>query len=139
MNINKAFIFGLFIIFTLLKENLFEEIEYVKDKTKMIIVGRKYGYDLTNPNDAFFLDICETFYYEKKDVSLDYKRKYFFFPEDKDKTHTFIYPMRNTTYSCFYEFFEINNYFTNISIFFYIYIIFISNKFIECIFLYIKR
>ena len=54
MNINKAFIFGLFIIFTLLKENLFEEIEYVKDKTKMIIVGRKYGYDLTNPNDAFF-------------------------------------------------------------------------------------
>ena len=118
MNINKAFIFGLFIIFTLLKENLFEEIEYVKDKTKMIIVGRKYGYDLTNPNDAFFLDICETFYYEKKDVSLDYKRKYFFFPEDKDKTHTFIYPMRNTTYSCFYEFFEINNYFTNISIFF---------------------
>ena len=73
------------------------------------VKAHKEGYDLTNPNDDFFLDICLPYSYRSKDVTLEYRQKYFFFPTNKEKiTFQFSSPKRNDTYSCFSQYFNIN-------------------------------
>ena len=113
--LNKKLYIELFILLSLLKEYLFQKRDIINDKSYLVITARKYGYDLTNPNDNFFLDICESFNYNKKDVSLEYKRKYFFFPENKDITYNFIHPKRNSTHLCFNELFDISILYKNIA------------------------
>ena len=100
-------------LFNLLKIIHFQEQDPNKF-TKLILEAEKSGVDLTNPNDEFFLDICIGYYYNKKDVTLDYRRKYFFFPNKKDKLVNFSYPKRNNTNSCFFLAFQINYCFSNI-------------------------
>ena len=112
--LNKKLYIELFILLSLLKEYLFQKRDINNDKSNLIFTARKYGYDLTNPNDNFFLDICESFNYNEKDVSLDYKRKYFFFPDNKDIKYNFIHPKRNSTHLCFWEFFDVSLLYKNI-------------------------
>ena len=113
--LNKKLYIELFILLSLLKKYLFQKPDINNEKLKLIFTAKNFGYDLTNPNDDFFLDICQSFNYHKKDVSLDYKRKYFFFPKNKDITYNFIHPKRNSTHLCFWEFFDISIIYKNIA------------------------
>ena len=76
---------------------------------KMIRMALKQGFNITNPNDRFFNDICYSFTSEKgKDVSLQYRQKYYYFPydgkefDDKDLKSIFKQPLRNSFYKCFF-------------------------------------
>ena len=83
------------------------------------VKAHKEGYDLTNPNDDFFLDICLPYSYRSKDVTLEYRQKYFFFPTNKEKiTFQFSSPKRNDTYSCFSQYFNINYIYKNMAFLF---------------------
>ena len=124
--LNKKLYIELFILLSLLKKYLFQKPDINNEKLKLIFTAKNFGYDLTNPNDDFFLDICQSFNYHKKDVSLDYKRKYFFFPENKDIAYNFIHPKRNSTHLCFWEFFDISIIYKNIA-----FLILISSFFIQ--------
>ena len=100
-----------------------------------IIVKAKnnYGYDLTNPEDDFFHDICLNFRYIKKDITLDYRRAYYFFPNNKisssSKTTgiiTFQRPIRNNSNECFDTNYPFNKLYTNIVFLCFIPIFFIQ-------------
>jgi hypothetical protein len=52
--LNKKLYIELFILLSLLKEYLFQKRDIINDKSYLVITARKYGYDLTNPNDNFF-------------------------------------------------------------------------------------
>ena len=73
------FKFKIFIILIILKISLFQE---GITKPNLIEKGKEYGHDLTDPEDNFFHDICLNFRYIKKDLTLDYRRKYYFFPSN---------------------------------------------------------
>ena len=75
----------------------------------------KYGFDLTNPDDNFFLDICIQFAYNDKDLTLEYKQKYFFFPKNSYENIIFRSPKRNNFLSCFLDAFEFKFLFYNMS------------------------
>ena len=71
-------------------------------------------YNMSNPEDAFFNDICIYFSSENKtDVSLEYRRRYYYYPNGKQHIInnpdflkiTFPKPKRNNIFLCF------NNYF----------------------------
>ena len=75
-----------------------------------INLASKQGYDITNPNDDFFYDICLSFSNdEKKDVSLEYRRKYYFYPNgiqqindnSKRLENIFTKKYTNSYYDCF--------------------------------------
>ena len=77
----------------------------------------KEGYDLTNPNDNFFLDICLPYSYKGKDVTLEYRQKYFYFPNNKEKkNYHFLSPIRNNTYSCFQQHFQFKYIYKNMAL-----------------------
>ena len=63
-----------FSIITLLK------VVFLQTKNEILNEAKKYGYDLTDPEDIFFHDICLRFDYIKKDLTLEYRRNFFFFP-----------------------------------------------------------
>ena len=71
------YLIKIFFLLNLLKTTHLQE----SDTKESIIImrARKEGYDLTDPEDEFFLDVCLSYSYNDKDVTLDYKRKYFFF------------------------------------------------------------
>ena len=104
----------IYFLFNLLKTNLFQEQNQNKI-IKTIDRASKKGYNLSNPNDDFFLDICIEYSYNEKDVTLDYRRKYFFFPEKKNKKVVFLHPKRNNTNSCFISHFQLKNFFKNVA------------------------
>ena len=82
-----------------------------KNVTKITRMALKQGYNITNPNDRFFNDICFSFTSEKgKDVSLQYRRKYYYFLndgkeslDDKDLKTIFKQPLRNSFYKCLFN------------------------------------
>ena len=55
-----------------------------KNIDDLITLGKKQGYNFTNSKDKFYYDICQRFTSDtKKDVTLEYRRKYYYFPEQK--------------------------------------------------------
>ena len=116
-NYIKNILIRIFLLFNLLKINLQQELESNKN-TLILLKARKEGYDLSDSTDDFFLDICEDYSYNKKDITLDYRQHYFFFPKDNNIKIEFLHPKRNNTNLCFWVFFEFKNFFTNVSFYF---------------------
>ena len=57
------------------------------EPNKIIDYCSEQGYNITNPNDKFFNDICSVFYSKKKkDVSLEYRRKYYYYSNSNEST-----------------------------------------------------
>ena len=55
-----------------------------KHPNALIALGNKQGYNFRNIKDDFYYDICKIFTSgTKKDVTLEYRRKYYYFPESK--------------------------------------------------------
>ena len=110
-----------FIFISLLKLALFQEL---KKDTDLIDKAKKYGYDLRNPEDPFFHDICTTFKEIKKDITLEYRRKYYFFPKDKnsliDKKLISQTPKRNSSNYCFKISNSFSSLFYNVAIIFFL-------------------
>ena len=96
------FKFKIFIILIILKISLFQE---GITKPNLIEKGKEYGHDLTDPEDNFFHDICLNFRYIKKDLTLDYRRKYYFFPSNINNPLNLKLlnqrPIRNNSNDCF--------------------------------------
>ena len=76
------------------------------------IIQKAYdqGYNISDPENIFFNDICQSFSSEnRKDVSLEYRRKYYFYPKgeqliiinDEELNETFSEPERNNIFLCF--------------------------------------
>ena len=85
------------ITITLLKFCLFQL------NSELINIANEEGFNLTNSDDNYFHDICLKFHYIKKDITLDYRRKYFYFPYNKEYLNiTFQRPIRNDTRNCFF-------------------------------------
>ena len=85
------------------------------EKTILASKAKNIGYDLSNQYSDFFYDICTRYSYRKKDVTLDYRRKYFYFPNENEKKYTqFYFPERNNTNLCLKEFFSIKYLISNI-------------------------
>ena len=81
------------------------------------IIQKAYvqGYNISDPENIFFNDICQSFSSEnRKDVSLEYRRKYFFYPKgeqliiinDDELNEAFSSPKRNNIFLCFGYFLE---------------------------------
>ena len=82
-------------------------IEFDSNKKSLLsFKASKLGYNLQNYNDDFYYDICLPYSYNNMDVTLEYRRKYFFFPNKNIKSIEFSYPKRNDTISCFADYFE---------------------------------
>jgi hypothetical protein len=100
------------LFFSVLIFVLFQELE-----SNELIINQaiQYGINLSDPNDPFFHDICFQFTEIKKDITLEYRRKYFFFPLDtyEENYTNLIYqnPIRNNSKECF--FFELSKYISN--------------------------
>ena len=107
----------LFNLFNLLKINHSQELDF-NNNTIIVLKAQKQGYNLSNTNDEFFVDICSNYSYNKKDITLDYRQHYFFFPQNKSITYQFLYTKRNSTYLCFLDFFDFNNFFSNLAFYF---------------------
>ena len=73
------------------------------------IQAKSLGFDLTNENDQYFHDICLNLKIIEKDVTLEYRRKYYFFPKNPNKKIEFQRPLRNNTKDCFRVNVSINN------------------------------
>ena len=115
-----------------------------KDLKKIKEISEKQGYDITNPNDDFFNDICKTFSSENKtDVTLEYRRKYYYYPNNKKKIindlkllkETFPKPKRNNILLCFISYLNIDVIFGNISFSFFAALLFIFQLFLFTFFL----
>ena len=64
------------------------------EPNKIIDYCSEQGYNITNPNDKFFNDICSVFYSKKKkDVSLEYRRKYYYYSNSNESSQILL----NTT------------------------------------------
>ena len=105
--------FRFFLIVTLLK------IIFLQTKNEIINEAIKYGYDLTDPEDNFFHDICLRFEYIKKDLTLEYRRNFYFFPENKKEIVTFQRPKRNNIKDCFSKSETLSSFFLNYSFYFF--------------------
>ena len=119
MKIKKITFIKIYILFNLLKGNIFQNSENGLENSPILVIqARKFGYDLTNPNDEFFNNICELFFISNKDVTLDYRRKYFFHPQNKKTDIEFPNPRINNTNLCFYDYFNLEYFFTNLAFYF---------------------
>ena len=76
---------------------------------EFFIEAESLGFDLTNENDQYFHDICLNPKIIEKDVTLEYRRKYYFFPKNPNKKIEFQRPLRNNTKDCFRVNVSINN------------------------------
>jgi len=84
---------------------------------KILFEARLKGFNLNDPNDPFFHDICLKLGIIPKDVTLEYRRKNFFFNSRKSRENVeFQRPFRNNTKDCFFVDNSINNVFGNISV-----------------------
>ena len=83
---------------------------------KIFIQARSKGFNLNDPNDPFFHDICLQLEIFPKDVTLEYRRKNFFNSGKPRSDVEFQRPLRNDTKECFFINNSINNIFGNISI-----------------------
>ena len=111
-----------FLFLSLLKYMTFQIDE--ENKFNIIENAKRNGYDLTNPEDYYFHDICLNFKYIKKDVTLDYRRTYYYFPNKKkpsstDSTIVFQRPIRNNSIECFNES-SSSNLFSNFAFLFFL-------------------
>ena len=101
------------LILSLLKITLFQEI---KTNLDIVKIAREKGYNLRDPEDIFFHDICHYIREIKKDITLEYRRKYYFFPSViNDKLNLKLIsksPIRNNSNHCF----SFNNSFSIINI-----------------------
>ena len=83
-------------------------------------------FNITDPKDEFFNDRCSIFYSDtKRDVSLEYRRKYYYYPNnDKaildETTIKTIFPeiKRNSILSCFKHYFNIKTMVYNLTVYF---------------------
>ena len=93
----------IFIIISVLKIILLQEL----DQNSIINQAKEYGFNLRDPENIFFNDICALYPYIKKDISLEYRRKYFYLPLYKNKNDSlksiFQKPIRNNTNDCFFS------------------------------------
>ena len=87
---------------------------------KIFIQARSIGFNLNDPNDPFFHDICLQLEIFPKDVTLEYRRKNFFNSGKPRSDVEFQRPLRNDTKECFFINNSINNIFGNISIILFI-------------------
>ena len=89
------------LILTLLKISLFHSQDII------IVKAKENGYDLTDPEDHFFHDICLQFRFIKKDITLDYRRQYYFFPLNKNNQMNSKLisqrPIRNNSNDCIFS------------------------------------
>ena len=100
------------------ENSLFENIEIINYCSEQ-------GYDIKDPNDTFFNDICSIFYSKnKKDVSLEYRRKYFYYSNYKqtilnDSSIEEVFPevKRNIIFSCFKHHFKVKVVVSNLSLY----------------------
>ena len=68
----------------------------------LLINARKYNVDLSNENDPFFHDICVNLRNLLSiDLTLDYRRKYYFYNKYINKQINFQRPLRNNSNDCF--------------------------------------
>lgn len=95
------------------------KIIFLQSKENIIYEASKYGFDLTDPEDSFFHDICVRFEYIKKDLTLEYRRNFYFFPMSKDKDKTFQRPIRNNIRDCFSKGGTFSTIFLNFAIYFF--------------------
>ena len=108
-------------LFFLLFFSLLKIVQFQEDSNiiNLIHMGKKYGFDLTNPEELFFHDICRYFRYIKKDITLNYRRKYLFFPKNKDNILSIKLinqiPLRNNSNKCFNSNNSFLSLFTNIA------------------------
>lgn len=107
------------------------------NQNNVISLASIQGYNLTTENDQFFSDICQPFTSESnKDVSLYYRRKYYYYPSyqhkiistKKEILYHFNEPYRNKVSECFKDFFTTENIFKN-SFFYILFIIFFIQSF----------
>jgi len=87
---------------------------------KIFIQARSKGFNLNDPNDPFFHDICLQLEIFPKDITLEYRRKNFFNSGKPRSDVEFQRPLRNDTKECFFINNTINNIFGNISIILFI-------------------
>ena len=94
---------------------------------KIIKLSEEQGYNIRMPEDKFFNDICQYFSSENNtDVSLEYRRKYYYYPNGKQLVITnnyrlnqvFSEPIRNNIFSCFKNYLTINYLYINITLYF---------------------
>jgi hypothetical protein len=106
--------FRQFFVFFLL---IFEIKSNDKNLKNIIEISEEQGYDITNPEDDFFNDICLSFSSENKtDVTLEYRRKYYYYPKNKQRiirdhkllNEIFSKPKRNNILLCFIYYLNIN-------------------------------
>ena len=117
--INKNFpkIFSLqFLYFLIILTSSFSQDIESSEKESIIKSALQNGYNLSNSNDDFFLDLCIHFTYSEKDVTLEYRQKYFYFPNNSDSLTNFTNPKRNNTLSCFSSYLDIKYVLINIAI-----------------------
>ena len=69
---------------------------------KIFIQARSKGFNLNDPNDPFFHDICLQLEIFPKDVTLEYRRKNFFNSGKPRSDVEFQRPLRNDTKECFF-------------------------------------
>ncbi len=128
----------LFLISSLIKYTLFQIDK--ENSINIIKIANDYGFDLTNPEDDFFHDICLHFRYIKKDITLNYRRNYYFFPKNEDpfnKKLIFQIPKRNNTNECFNSNNSFSSLFTNI-VFLFFFPMFIIQFILLMIILFLK-
>lgn len=95
------------------------KIVFLQTKQDIINEAIKYGYDLTNPEDSFFNDICLRFDYIKKDLTLEYRRNFYFFPDKQNNIITFQRPKRDNIKDCFSKSSSFSSVFLNYTIYFF--------------------
>ena len=78
--------------------------------------ARTLGFNLDNINEPYFHDICLNLEFIEKDVTLEYRRKYYYYPKNSEKNKEFQRPLRNNSKECFYENISANNIFGNITL-----------------------
>ena len=106
----------IFFLINILKIALGIEFD-INNKSIIALKASKLGYNLQNYKDDFYYDICLPYSYQGKDVTLEYRRKYFFFPDNRISINVFSYPKRNDTISCFAHYFEPKSILINSSFF----------------------
>jgi hypothetical protein len=119
----------------------------VENLKKIIEISEEQGYDITNPKDDFFNDICLTFSSENKtDVTLEYRRKYYYYPNNKQTiisdhkllNEIFSKPKRNNILLCFIYYFNIDTFLDNMIFTLIIIFLFIFQYFLFAFFLFGK-
>ena len=119
--------FILLIIITKSDDNIDANDNNSNYNNSIIIDAERQGFNIQNPEDIFFNDICKYYKSENgKDVTLEYRRKYYYYPNGdqliilnyNELNKIFPVPKRNNIFLCFYYFLNIGSlFYLNISFF----------------------